>query len=291
MSSDSVGTAQQGALTELGLRLSKPTFAAIKRVAVLSLLTLTVSFSSATLARELPADPLNSVMWTSMANRFMPDGEVVFDDRVKVMAPLSAENQFHVPITVDATQLDDVEEIVVVADLNPIPLVLSMRPKEALSYIGLRLKLQQTSPIHVGVRTADGVWRVGYAVVDAAGGGCTAPAAAHGTSNWMKTLGQTRALASRADAGSARMTLRIRHPMDTGLAAGIPAFYMNELEVKNNAGDVVAQLDLFEPVSENPTLTLRPKIGVDAETLHVSTRDTEGNVFDFPLSVPAFADL
>jgi len=140
------------------------------------------------------------------------------------------------------------------------------------------------------VRTGDGVWHVGYALVDAAGGGCTAPAAAHGNNNWMRTLGETRALASRTDVGSARMTLRMRHPMDTGLAAGIPVFYMNELQVRNATGELVADLNLYEPVSENPTLTLRPRVGAKAETLTVSTRDTEGNVFDFPLSIPAASD-
>ena len=241
-------------------------------------------------AREIPADPLDSVMWQSMAERFMPDGDIVFDDRVKVMAPISAENQFHVPVTIDASEIDDVQEIIMVADLNPIPLVMDMRPTQALSYIGVRLKLQQTSPIHVGVRTGDGVWHVGYAIVDAAGGGCTAPAAAHGNSNWMRTLGETRALASRTDVESARMTLRMRHPMDTGLAAGIPVFYMNELQVHNTAGELVADLNLYEPVSENPTLTLRPRVGAEAETLTVSTRDTEGNEFNFPLAIPAASD-
>ncbi len=221
----------------------------------------------------------------------MPDGDIVFDDRVKVMAPLSAENQFHVPITVDATGLENVEEIIAFADLNPIPLVLTVRPKQALAYIGFRLKLQQTSPIHVGVKTADGVWHVGGAIVDAAGGGCTAPAAAHGNSNWMQTLGETRALASRESDANARMTLRMRHPMDTGLAVGIPAFYLNELVVKNDAGDVIAQVDMYEPVSENPTLTLKPRVGRESDTLRVSTRDTEGNTYGFPLPIPAATDL
>jgi len=243
------------------------------------------------LARELPADPWGSVMWQSMADRFMPEGEIVFDERVKVMAPLSAENQFHVPVTIDATQIENVEEIIAVADLNPIPLVLRIRPENALSFIGFRLKLQQTSPIHVGVRTSDGVWHVGGAVVDAAGGGCTAPAMAHGTDNWMKTLGETRAFAGREGPETARMTLRMRHPMDTGLAVGIPAFYLNELTVTNDAGGLVAALELYEPVSENPTLTLKPIVGSKAVQLRVSTRDTEGNEFDFPLSVPAGAGL
>ncbi len=63
------------------------------------------------LARDLPEDPLQSVMWQAMAERFMPGGDIVFDDRVKVMAPLSAENQFQVPVTIDATALDNVEEL------------------------------------------------------------------------------------------------------------------------------------------------------------------------------------
>ncbi|MFK8081441.1 MAG: quinoprotein dehydrogenase-associated SoxYZ-like carrier [Granulosicoccus sp.] len=263
----------------------------MKHVLTAATLMLSVLFGDSALSRELPQDPLNSVMWESMADRFMPDGEIVFDDRVKVMAPLSAENQFHVPVTVDASQLDDVQQIVVVADLNPIPLVMSMHPEQALSFIGFRLKLQQTSPIHVGVLTGDGVWRVGYAIVDAAGGGCTAPAAAHGSSNWMKSLGETRAIASRTDATSARMTLRMRHPMDTGLAAGIPAFYMNELVITNNAKELIARIDLFEPVSENPTLTLRPQVGSEEEILLVSTRDTEGNTFEFPLTIPPTQEL
>lgn len=260
--------------------------------AKLSVLLLGSLFLASTAgARELPADPFESVMWQSMAERFMPDGEIVFDERVKVMAPFSAENQFDVPITVDASELENVVEIIAVADLNPIPLVLRIHPEGAVPYVGFRLKLQQTSPIHIGVRTSDGVWHVGGAIVDAAGGGCTAPAMAHGTNNWMKTLGETRAYAGREDAETARMTLRMRHPMDTGLAVGIPAFYLNELTVKNAAGELVAALELYEPVSENPTLTLKPLVGTKQEELSVSTRDTEGNEYDFPLSIPASPGL
>lgn len=238
-------------------------------------------------AREIPEDPFESIMWKSMAERFMPEGEIVFDPRVKVMAPMSAEDQFYVPITVDATELKNVDRVIAVADLNPIPLVLTITPHQALSFIGFRLKLQQSSPIHVGVRTTDGVWHVGGAIIDAAGGGCTAPAAAHGTANWVQTLGETRARAGRDRLGIARLTMRMKHPMDTGLAAGIPAFYLNEISVKTEDGEPVADLELFEPVSENPTLTLKPDLGQEASTLVVSGRDTEGNNYEFPLSFPA----
>jgi len=245
--------------------------------------------SSATVsAAQLPPDPFESVMWKQMAERYFPGEKVVFDSRVIVSAPKSAENQFHVPITVDATALDNVEEIVAVADLNPIPHILTVRPIKALSFVGFRVKLQQGTPIHVGARTSDGVWHIGGAYVDAAGGGCTAPAMAHGQSNWMKTLGKTRALTRRESALSARMTIRMRHPMDTGLAAGIPAFFMNKITVRDEAGDAVAELDLYEPVSENPTVTIKPSVGQAEETLQVTARDTEGNEFGFPLVVPSF---
>jgi sulfur-oxidizing protein SoxY len=237
----------------------------------------------------VPADPYGSVMWKAMVETYFTGGDVVFDQRVIVHAPASAENQMHVPITVDATQLENVKQIVAVADLNPIQHVLTVRPEQALSFIGFRLKLQQSSPIHVGVQTEDGRWHIGGALVDAAGGGCTAPAAAHGTHNWMASLGETRALVRRDSEGIARMTVRMRHPMDTGLASGIPVFYMNKMVVKDEAGGVVAELDLFEPVSENPTITLKPSVGKTSSKLTVSTRDTEGNEFAFPLSVPAVA--
>lgn len=255
----------------------------MRMLCVLSLL-LGVSVAN---AREIAEDPLGSVMWTAMVDRFMPEGAIVFDERVRIMAPLSAENQFQVPITVDASALENVEEMVAFADLNPIPLVLSVRPKAAVSYVGFRLKLQQTSPVHVGVRTADGVWHVAGVVVDAAGGGCTAPAAAHGNSNWMQTLGETRAFAVRETPVSAKLTLRMRHPMDTGLASGIPAFYMNELSIRDEQGNLLAEVDLYEPVSENPTLTLKPLIGSQAVQMRVSARDTEGNQFNFPLAISA----
>jgi len=263
----------------------------LKRRSLLSglhpMLVLAVSlcFSNALHALEVPEDPFESVMWKLMVERHFPSGEVVFDPRVKVSAPHSAENQFHVPITVDATELENVEEIVAVADLNPIPHILTVRPKKALSFVGFRVKLQQATPIHVGVRTSDGIWHMGGAYIDAAGGGCTAPAMAHGENNWMRSLGKTRASTRRESPLSARMTIRMRHPMDTGLAAGIPAFFMNNITVRDEAGEPVAELDLYEPVSENPTITIKPKVGQTEETLQVQARDTEGNEFGFPLIV------
>lgn len=254
----------------------------------IAVLTLAAVGTSAN-AGELPADPLDSVMWENMAQRFFP-GEIVIDQRVIVHAPVDAEDQMQVPITIDATQLTDVEEIIALADLNPIPHILTMRPLKAQAFLGFRVKLEQATPIRVGVRTSDGVWHVNGVNVNAAGGGCTAPANAHGTSNWYQTLGQTRAITRRESPVIARLSLRMKHPMDTGLAPGIPVFYMNKMLIKSKDGTALADIELFEPVSENPTVTVKPLIDNGTEELLVFARDTEGNEFEVPLSVPATVD-
>jgi len=149
----------------IGLKLSVLLSALVPALLLLS----NGLFAPKLMAAEIPADPFESVMWKQMVERHFPGGEVVFDSRVIVNAPQSAENQFNVPVTVDATALENVEEIVAVADLNPIPHILTVRPIEALSFVGFRVKLQQGTPIHVGVRTSDGVWHIGGAYVDASG--------------------------------------------------------------------------------------------------------------------------
>ena len=278
-----------------GFRLI-PSALVVGTIATASILTsVSVAANSTTLSRaeraaKYPADPLESVMWVNMAERFFDDGQIVFDPRITVDTPLSAEDQFYVPVTVDATALEadghKVEKIVALADLNPIPHILTLRPHNASAFLGFRVKLQQGSPIRVGVKTSDGNWHVNGVWVDAAGGGCTAPAAAHGNANWMQTLGKTRAIARRESDLLARLSLRMRHPMDTGLAAGIPVFYMSDIKVNLEDGTPLADVELFEPVSENPTLTLKPKVAMAETSMKVFARDTEGNEYRFNLALP-----
>lgn len=75
--------------------------------------------------------------------------------------------------------------------------------------------------------------------------------------------------------------------MDTGLAPGIPVFHLNSVIVKNQNSEPVAHIELSEPVSENPTFTLKSMVGEGASEFHFDTRDTEGNEFDFSVTVPA----
>ena len=101
----------------------------------------------------------------------------------------------------------------------------SMRPP-------LRTWIDQATAIRASVRTADGVWHVGSTYIDAAGGGCTAPAAAYANSDWYDKLGEIHGQVWPAS-GRARMV--VDHPMDTGLAGDIPVFIIEDLHVRDDA--------------------------------------------------------
>jgi len=232
-------------------------------------------------------DPLRSVMWSDMQALLLGGAPVLFDERVRVTAPSSAENALNVPVMVDASALGKVEEIVVFADMNPIPHVLNYRPTGARPLIGLRLKLQQSTPIRAAAKTPDGVWHVGGVFVDAAGGGCTSPALAHGDPQWERHLGevQARAWAPAAD-GATRLRFRVMHPMDTGLAPGIPAFHLENLTIRDAQGRGLGEIDTFEPVSENPVFTLEVLPAADTNSLRLTGRDNNGTLVLAEIPLP-----
>lgn len=223
-------------------------------------------------------DPLASARWDDMRKQFFPGQPVVFDDRVKVAAPKFAEDSMNVPVRVDAGGLSDVREIVVFADFNPILKVLEFYPEQARPFLAFRFKLQQASPVRAAARTADGVWHVGGTWVDAAGGGCTAPGAGRAAGGWEKVLNEVNGRVWTEPDASRRVRVRVMHPMDTGLAPGIPAFYIERLVLKDERGAAYLRLNTFEPVSENPIFTFDLPAGArPAGTLVLSGVDNNGN--------------
>jgi len=233
------------------------------------------SISTEAYSTPAPTDPLNSPQWTAMHQRFLNGETAVFDDKVQILAPTSAEDSMNVPITFKADALDDVQEIVVFADMNPIPLVLKFRPGEIKPNLSFRMKLQQGSPIRVAAKTPDNVWHVGSVWVNAAGGGCTLPSAGTSSGDWTTTLGQVSARLWERNGDSNRLRVKVMHPMDTGLASGIPKFYIENLQLKAADGQrVLAGLELHEPVSENPMLSL--DVGNNTGFM-LDGRDNNGN--------------
>ena len=227
-------------------------------------------------AQAIAEDPLQSPQWTFMHQSILGGEPYEFDNRVVVLAPPSAEDAMNVPVTFRIENLTDVERVVVFADLNPIHKVLVYHPHQARPSLGFRIKIEQATPIRAAAQTADGMWHVGGTWVDAAGGGCTAPSYGRANGTWADTLGQVR-YRRWQDAGDPveRLRLQVMHPMDTGLAEGIPAFYLERLEVSDVTGKPYASLELFEPVSENPYFTL--DINAGGRPLRLSGRDLNGN--------------
>lgn len=235
--------------------------------------------SNESLAQERGGvDPLGSARWKDMEKIFLADGPFEFDERVKVLSSSLAENPLQVPITVDATALTDVREVVVFADFNPILEIIRFYPDATNAYLGFRAKLQQSSPVRAAAKTADGVWHVGGTWVNTAGGGCTAPSAGSASPAWQKRLNEVSARTWSEGALAGRVRLRIVHPMDTGLVAGIPAFHLEEVVLKETSGKSLMRLQLSQPVSENPVFTLNR--GAQKEALAVSGHDNNGNTFD-----------
>ncbi|HMX16018.1 MAG TPA: quinoprotein dehydrogenase-associated SoxYZ-like carrier [Rhodocyclaceae bacterium] len=220
-------------------------------------------------------DPFDSGQWSGMEEEFLSGQKVAFDDRVKVTGPRFAEDAMNVPVSLDATALGEVRRVMVLVDRNPIRKVLEFFPLRTRPTLAFRFKLQQSSPVRVAALGADGVWHVGSTWVDASGGGCTAPGATRASGTWHQTLGQSQArFFGQGDA--TRLRLRVMHPMDTGLVAGIPAFYLEELALRDEAGTEYLRLQTFEPVSENPVFSFDlPEKPVGK--LVLSGRDNNGN--------------
>ena len=227
-------------------------------------------------------DPLGSMQWPDMKGQFFDaDAKTVFDSRIKVTVPLFAEDAMNVPVSFDASALGKVKKIVVLVDRNPIRKVLEFIPEKAKPALNFRFKLEQASPIRVAALTENGVWHVGYAFIEASGGGCTVPGATRADGSWPQTLNKVAGKMFDANQlrDDARLRVQVSQPMDTGLVAGVPAFYIEEMILQDKNKQVLAKLYPFEPVSENPLFSFdfdKKPVG----PISLVGRDNNGNRID-----------
>lgn len=267
--------------------MTRPPFAGRLRLATPAAgRALVVAAASAFLAAAVPAralddpkvaldDPYRSGMLDFHQINILGDPErIALDPRVRVSGPRSAEDSLHVPLMVDARGVPDVRRIVVFVDYGPIPKILEFYPGDAEPALSFRFKIDQSTPVRAAVETTDGAWLVGSTRIDAAGGGCTSPAAAYASDDWEERLGDVRA---RIWPESGRVRLAVSHPMDTGLADGIPVFIIEHLRLSDPDGRERAKLVLFEPVEEDPHFGLHFAEGALAGPLRLSGRDNNGN--------------
>ncbi|SOY62494.1 quinoprotein dehydrogenase-associated SoxYZ-like carrier [Cupriavidus taiwanensis] len=226
-------------------------------------------------------DPMQSPQWAWIHKALLQQGPVVFDSRVRVTAPAFAEDPMRVPVAFDASALGEVDRIVVAVDRNPIRPVLVFEPLRVRPSLSFRFKLEQASPVRVAARTRDGTWHVGSAWVDAGGGGCTVPGATRRDGSWSRTLNRVEArvfpgLGQGQGEAGARVRLRVMHPMDTGLVAGIPAFHIETLVLADAARQPLLRLALHEPVAENPIFSFDLREAV-VPGMTVAGHDNNGN--------------
>ncbi|WP_051303075.1 quinoprotein dehydrogenase-associated SoxYZ-like carrier [Comamonas composti] len=226
-------------------------------------------------------DPLGSLQWPTLREQYLENAPVRFTDEVIVRTPAFADDAMNVPLQVDARALSakggGVQRIFVVVDRNPVREVLDFEPLQALPMLSFRIRLEQASPVRAMVRTRDGQWHVGSVQAHAAGGGCTVPGASRADGSWKTTLNQVQArIFNNVIDGSRRLRVRVMHPMDTGLVAGIPAFYIEQLELQDASGQAWWKLGLYQPVSENPLITFElPRQG--PQEFRLQGRDNNGN--------------
>ena len=226
-------------------------------------------------------DPLDSPSWDVMHSLFLNNEPVVFDNRVVVNAPEFAEDALNVPVSVEVDGINDIQTIVVFADLNPIQKVLEFKPIDIKPYIAFRFKVEQATPLRAAVKTSDGVWYVGGRWLEASGGGCTAPSHGMTTGEWHQTLMNVSSRYWKSsEAKFNRLRIRIMHPMDTGLAPGIPEFYIENFSVVNDKGKTLAELGTYQPLSENPVFTFDLNQSSSTDKIHLVGKDNNGNILN-----------
>ena len=229
-------------------------------------------------------DPLGSMQWPQLLRTHIGAAPWRFSDEVSVKGPDYAEDAMNVPMFLDARALarhaGPIERIVVVADRNPIQHILDFEPLVSWPVLAFRFRMEQGSPVRALCRTGDGQWHVGQTWVKAAGGGCTVPGLTRADGSWSQTLGQVQAKVFRnVIEGGKRLRLRVMHPMDTGLVAGVPSFHLETLALQDAQGQAMWRLALHEPVSENPLLTF--ELGPSARgPWQLVGRDNNGNRVD-----------
>lgn len=245
-------------------------------------LALSLSASAAFAAPQTPLkDPLDSGNWSYSQEHVLGDPKNIrFDKRVIVKAPPSAEDSFNVPLLVDATAIPDVKRIVLLVDYGPIPKILTYWPEDAEAKLSARFKIDQATPLRAAVETHAGTWHIGSTYIDAAGGGCSAPAHAYASNDWEEKLGEVNGMVWPK---SGRVRMVVDHPMDTGLADGIPVFIIKQLQVDDHAGKKLAKIEMYEPVNEDPAFTLYfPKNRLEG-SVRVHGRDNNGNEIEATL--------
>ncbi len=252
--------------------------------AILAILTTT---AAATQAGEY--DPLESALWDELRAEYLGDAPVVYDYMINLIIPRTVEDAFSVPLVVNLSErIDPIEEVVVIAENNPIQVAARIFPRRTIRAIGMNIRLEQTTPVRVAARDANGLWHVASVTVEVNNpGGCTGGGGGFGDN----PLGKIAMKRFKRPDNSTRLKFGITHPMHTGLAPDedgeiIPAYYVDTLTVEDAAGPI-ADLVTWAAIASDPNFFF--DLPDSLQSVRVTASDTLG--LDFEALEPALDPL
>jgi sulfur-oxidizing protein SoxY len=228
-------------------------------------------------------DPLASPGWEAVHEIFFAGSEVVFDEGVAIAMPTDIEDSSDVPIAVHlAPELGPLEEILVIAENNPIQNIARLIPHRPLLSVGLKIRLETSSAVRVAALAANGTWHVGSIWAEVlTPGGCSTPLKGS-TAALGARIGEIAFRTYQRANGTDRLKLRIIHPMDTGFAQlpdgePIPAYYVESVTISDEAGPVL-DMETWAAMASDPVITIDvPEL---RQTLRIEARDSEGLEFE-----------
>ncbi len=253
--------------------------------AMLAVLTFT-----ATATQAGPNDPMQSALWEDLRAEYLGDGPVDFNYMVKLIIPRTVEDAFSVPVVVQLSdRIDPIEEVVLLAENNPIQAAARVFPRRTIRAIGMNIRLEQSTPVRAAARDANGVWHVASVRVEVKNpGGCTAGGSAVSDN----PLGEIAMKRFKRPDRARRLKVGITHPMDTGLAPVengeiIPAYYVDTVTVADEAGPI-ADLVTWAALASDPDFFF--DLPDALQSVRVTASDTNGLAFDAFETPPADAD-
>ena len=221
-------------------------------------------------------NPISTPTFDEILKTIIDNKEYIFDDKnITIEVPNFADNPIQVPILVDAKKIKNAKQMILFADLNPIPIIVDMNLKELLPLISLNIKVAQETPIRALVLDDENIWHIGSANIKSFGGGCSVASVSSSQTDFAKLLGKTKIDLFSND-GIIRIKSSIFHPMETGLIFGNSAFYINKILLKADDKNI-SEIKTYSAISENPRFIFETK--TKAQNYKIEFFDIDGNQF------------
>ena len=222
-------------------------------------------------------NPIESPTFDDILKDIIKSDKYIFDDEnIEIKVPSFADNPVQVPVFVDAKKIKGAKKMILFADLNPIPKIIDMDLKNILPIVSLNIKVAQETPIRALILDDKNVWHIASKNIKSFGGGCSVSSTSSSDTDFGKFLGKIKAEIFEVQKDTYRIKSSIFHPMETGLIFGNPEFYINKIELKDNA-NILSSMELFSAISENPRFIFETK--VKSQNYIIKFFDVDGNVF------------